>query len=89
MKQELRARPVYLSRSDRIQAHFTICFLALMIYRLLEKKLEQSPVQNSSKPYAITSSNIFMEQDIFQLTPEQLSRINSTKHLVSKLILRL
>ena len=39
MKQELRARPVYLSRSDRIQAHFTICFLALMMFRLLEKCL--------------------------------------------------
>ncbi|HET1570887.1 TPA: hypothetical protein VQP22_001761 [Streptococcus pneumoniae] len=42
MKQELRARPVYLSRSDRIQAHFTICFLALMIYRLLEKQLGET-----------------------------------------------
>ena len=39
MKQELRARPVYLSRTDRIQAHFTICFLALILYRLLEKRL--------------------------------------------------
>lgn len=42
MKQELRARPVYLSRSDRIQAHFTICFLALMIYRLLEKQIGET-----------------------------------------------
>ena len=39
MKSEFKARPVYLSREDRIQAHFTTCFISLIIYRLLEKKL--------------------------------------------------
>ncbi|GAB6173102.1 IS1634 family transposase [Paradesulfitobacterium aromaticivorans] len=39
MKSEFRARPVYLSREDRIKAHFTTCFISLIIYRLLEKKL--------------------------------------------------
>lgn len=39
MKSEFKARPVYLSREDRILAHFTTCFLSLIIYRLLEKKL--------------------------------------------------
>jgi len=39
MKSEFKARPVYLSRDDRITAHFTTCFLALMLYRCLEKKL--------------------------------------------------
>lgn len=39
MKTELKARPVYLSRKDRITAHFTTCFTALIIYRILEKKL--------------------------------------------------
>ena len=42
MKSEFRSRPVYLSRDDRIRAHFTTCFLALTIYRLLEKKLDKS-----------------------------------------------
>ena len=40
MKSEFDARPVYLSREDRITAHFLTCFLALTIYRYLEKKLE-------------------------------------------------
>lgn len=40
MKTEFKARPVYLSRRDRITAHFTTCFTALVIYRILEKKLE-------------------------------------------------
>lgn len=39
MKDEFKARPVYLSRDDRIIAHFTTCFLSLVIFRLLEKKL--------------------------------------------------
>ena len=37
MKTEFQARPVCLSREDRIQAHFLICYLSLMIYRILEK----------------------------------------------------
>ena len=41
MKTEFKARPVYLQRDDRIEAHFTTCFISLMIYRLLEKKLEK------------------------------------------------
>lgn len=39
MKSEFKARPVYLSRDDRIEAHFLTCFISLVIYRLLEKKL--------------------------------------------------
>lgn len=41
MKSEFKARPVYLSRDDRIKAHFTTCFLALVLYRYLEKYLEE------------------------------------------------
>ena len=39
MKSDFLARPVNLSREDRIKAHFITCFIALFIYRLLEKKL--------------------------------------------------
>lgn len=41
MKSEFKARPVYLSRKDRITAHFMTCFTALIIYRILEQKLEE------------------------------------------------
>lgn len=41
MKSEFKARPVYLSKDDRIEAHFTTCFISLIIYRLLEKKLNE------------------------------------------------
>ena len=39
MKDEMEARPVYLSREDRIRAHFLICFIALLAYRVIERKL--------------------------------------------------
>ena len=41
MKTEFKARPIYLSRKDRITAHFTTCFTALVIYRILEQKLKE------------------------------------------------
>lgn len=40
MKTDFSARPVYLQDENRIKAHFLICFLALTIYRFLEKKLD-------------------------------------------------
>ena len=39
-KSDLEARPVYLSREDRIQAHFLICFIALVIARILQHRVE-------------------------------------------------
>ena len=41
MKSEFDARPVYLQRDDRIKAHFLTCFIALMIYRILEKQMDE------------------------------------------------
>ena len=48
MKSDFLARPINLSREDRIKAHFMTCFISLFIYRLLEKKLN----------YKYTSSQI-------------------------------
>ena len=39
MKTDFEARPVYVKRKDRILAHFMTCFIALIVYRYLEKKL--------------------------------------------------
>ena len=39
MKSEFEARPVFVRRGDRIKAHFLTCFISLLVYRLLEKKL--------------------------------------------------
>ena len=41
MKSEFNARPVFHSNEEAIKAHFLICFLALTVYRYLEKKLDE------------------------------------------------
>jgi transposase len=40
MKHDFAARPVYVSRNDRIKAHFLTCFIALLVYRVLERLLD-------------------------------------------------
>ena len=39
-KSELEARPVYVWTNEHIRAHFSTCFTALVLIRLLEKKLD-------------------------------------------------
>ena len=41
LKTNFSARPVYHSKKNRIIAHFMVCYTALLIYRLLECKLDQ------------------------------------------------
>lgn len=59
-KSTLESRPVYVWTQEHIEAHFLICFVSLVILRLLEEKLERkfSPdkIVNSLKNY--TSSNV-------------------------------
>ena len=64
-KTGLEVRPVWLSRADHIQAHFLICFISLVIVRLLEKKLnnEYSFKQVIETIRKLTSQNI--EHDIY------------------------
>lgn len=51
LKTNFNARPVYLQGKDRIISHFMICYTALLIYRLLEHKL-------NNKGYHFTIENI-------------------------------
>ena len=41
MKSDFEARPVYLHDQERIKAHFITCFIALIVYRYLEKSLDE------------------------------------------------
>ncbi len=41
MKTDFDARPVFLHRDDRIKAHFLTCFLSLILYKYLEKKINR------------------------------------------------
>lgn len=42
MKTELKSRPIYVRNDDRVEAHFLTCFLSLLIYRILEQKLDNN-----------------------------------------------
>ncbi len=61
MKSEFKARPVYLSREDRIKAHFLTCFLSLVIFRYLEKKLDEkytvSEIIDTLKKFELKNEN--------------------------------
>ena len=39
MKTDFEARPIYVRREDRIKAHFLTCYISLLVYRLLEKRV--------------------------------------------------
>ncbi len=41
MKSEFRSRPVYVRLEEHIKAHFLTCFLSLVLYKYLEKKLKK------------------------------------------------
>lgn len=62
-KSELDARPVYVSREDRISSHFLTCFISLLIVRILEYELK----------YAYSS-----EQIITSLRKANVADLNST-----------
>ena len=52
----LDARPVYLSRQDRIKSHFLICFLAMTILKMLQRQLtEANPEAYREEPLTIDS----------------------------------
>ena len=79
MKSEFKARPVYLSREDRIKAHFLTCFLSLVIFRYLEKKLGEkytvSEIIDTLKQYELKNeqigySPIYTRTDITDLLHE-------------------
>lgn len=41
MKTEFKSRPAFHSKDDRIKAHFLTCYIALFVFRILEKKLDE------------------------------------------------
>lgn len=41
MKTDFKSRPVFHNRDEMIKAHFLTCFLALVVFRYVEKKLDE------------------------------------------------
>lgn len=78
MKSDFLARPVNLSREDRIKAHFMTCFISLFIYRLLEKKLDNK--YTSSQILKTLRQMTMLEQKGLGFEPEY-ERTNITDDL--------
>ena len=78
MKSDFLARPVNLSREDRIKAHFMTCFISLFIYRLLEKKLDNK--YTSSQVLDTLRKMTMLEQKGLGFEPEY-ERTNITDDL--------
>ena len=41
LKTDFEARPVYVRNDQSIKAHFLVCFLSLLVFKLMEKRLEK------------------------------------------------
>lgn len=55
MKSEFEARPVHLQKDNRIIAHFLTCFLSLIIFRYVEKKLKTEDADGKeTNPFSCT-----------------------------------
>ena len=67
LKTNFEARPVYHSKEKRITAHFMICYTALLIYRLLECKLDQYGTHFTTENVLDTLKNMNVAniQDIY------------------------
>jgi len=64
-KSDLETRPVYVSRQDHIEAHFLTCFVALVLVRLIEKKLEgKHPVPRILESLKLSSCSL-LEQNLY------------------------
>ena len=64
-KSDLEARPVYLSRQERIDAHFLICFIALVLARLLARLLDGQFSVTRIAESLEKASGSFLEQNWF------------------------
>ena len=67
MKTNFDARPVFLRKPERIRAHFLICYTALLIYRLMECKLDDNltHVTTSNLIKTLRNMNVVNMNDMY------------------------
>lgn len=76
MKTNFEARPVYHRKAERIRAHFMICYTALLIYRLLECKLDDQGTHITTDQLIETlkNMNVVNVHDLYYMSVYQGSR---------------
>jgi transposase len=77
MKTNFSARPVYHQNRERIIAHFMICYTALLIYRILEAKLDAYRTHFTTENIIETLKNMEVAnvQDMYYLSTYNGSQI--------------
>lgn len=70
-KSDLEGRPVYVWTDDHIQGHFLTCYLALVLYRLLQLKLDNRYPIHQLKEALNSAKAVLLEQSICFLADQQ------------------
>ncbi len=71
MKSDLDARPVFLQKEDTIKGHFLICYLAVLLERILQFKVLENKY---------STSDIFDFIRNFKATKSEIKYINTTTY---------
>jgi transposase len=65
IKSEFRARPIYLRIENHINAHFLICFVSLLLLRVLEYKMDKKYPVNQIRESLIRYSCSHLDQNYY------------------------
>jgi transposase len=65
IKSEFKARPIFVITDEHIEAHFLICFVALIIMRILEKMLDEKYTVKNIRESLIKYSCSYLEQNYY------------------------
>lgn len=64
-KSDLKARPVYLSTENHIRSHFLICFVSLLLMRLMEFKLNWTHTAAAIQNALSSASGTRLEENLY------------------------
>lgn len=65
IKSEFKARPVYVKKDEHVEAHFLVCFVALVIMRVLEQMVEKKHTVKQIRNSLISYSCSYLEQNYY------------------------
>ena len=65
IKSEFKARPVYVKKDEHVEAHFLICFVSLVIMRVLEQMLGKKQTVKQIRYSLISYSCSYLEQNYY------------------------
>ncbi|MFA7467611.1 MAG: IS1634 family transposase, partial [Desulfotomaculaceae bacterium] len=65
IKSEFKARPVFVKKDEHVVAHFLVCFVALVIMRVLEQMLKKKHTVRQIRKALISYSCSFLEQNYY------------------------